>query len=279
MKSASAGQRGHTCWFDTIVTTVSNSLTSRASVMGTSQTNLMKKMIEGVTGNNAEQEKLHQLVSDTIGGTSCPMKPTNGQNALQFLKALLQVLDIGYIISSTTASHNTSGLRIMVGGKEAGAIFDLGIYLNNTVKKQMTFVHDQYKTGMYVVQVLAPTNNFARVSLQEEYKITHGDIEIKLQIRNMLVSASGHIMTYGTCKDPSEWFVYDNEFAAVGGVPKRLQSDTFENTMELIYRFPHTYFGPKTGPITMNPLHLEGLKSATTFVFDFTIAKLKRPSS
>lgn len=279
MKDARAGQRGHTCWFDTVVTTVSNSLTARTPVMGKSKDNLMDQIVSSVTsGNTAEQQKLHELISSTIGGDSCPMKPTGGQNALHFLRALLQVLEITHVISSTTASHNIPGHRLMVAGEEVGAVYDLGVYLENNTKRQVSFMTDQSKTGMFIVQVLAPTKNFARVALQSSYRIVSGDLELNLELRNMLVSSNGHIMTYGTCNDPSEWFVYDNEFSAVGGIPKRLKSESFETTMELIYRFPHTYFSERMGSVSMNPLYLEGLKSATTFVFDYKISKPKRPS-
>ena len=280
MKNVRSGQRGHTCWFDTIVTTVSNSSAARAYVMGKSNDNLMKDIVSSVTsGNNAEQQKLHELISSTINGDSCPMKPTGGQSALGFLKALLQVLDVGHVISSTTATHNISGLRMMVKGETIGAIFDLGTYLENDVKKKIVFMHDYRPTGMYAVQVLAPTRNFARVVPRDVYKFIYEDLEMTLEIKNMLVSSNGHIMTYGTCNNPTEWFVYDNEYAAAGGLPKRLKSESFENTMELIYRFPHTYFSPAMGSVSMNPLHLEGLASATTFVFDYKITKLKRNST
>ena len=75
-------------------------------------------------------------------------------------------------------------------------------------------------------------------------------MKYQMTLRSVLVSEIGHVIVYGYCKDPSEWFVYDNEYVVFSnndGYIYRMESGTSRDgdNVVAIYESP---FMPVTDP-------------------------------
>lgn len=277
MANANASQRGHSCWFSTVTTSIANSITARKSVIGESHLLgkiSIKRRSSGTdvgtdiithAGQEKYDEKLHESVTKMLGGDACPLKPKEGHNALKFMKQLLNVLDIENVIISTTAKSNSAALPVSTPTCEM-ATFDVSRYLEEDGLEKIRPA--QITSGICAVQVLAPSSGCAKIIGLLETIVVGKFEKYELKLRNMLVSVKGHVMTYGQCNDAREWWVYDNEFAGRGSPPRKFESFSLQATMDLIFSFPHTFFSPKIGAVAMNPLFLSGPQSATTFMFD-----------
>lgn len=275
MATANASQRGHSCWFSTVTTSVANSLTAKKSVTGDSS--ILGKLKRPSTDNDLGteiikhagqekyDEKLHESVTRMLGGDACPLKPKEGHNALKFMQKLLNVLEVENVIISATARANTASLPIKTPGCDM-ITFDMQNYLE--VEGLAKIRSSQVTSGICAIQVLAPSNGCAKIVGLSDTIVIGKFEKYELKLRNMLVSVEGHVMTYGQCDDPSEWWVYDNEFAGRGSPSRKFESFSMQATMDLIFSFPHTFFSPKMGAVAMNPLYLNGPRSATTFMFD-----------
>lgn len=271
MSKADASQRGHTCWVDSVVLSVANSITGREISLSPRKSFSLTKerSIQSDIFDHAGQEKyeqeLHLSLTNMMGKDVCPLKPKEGHNALNFLKKLLEFLEIPKIILYTNAKSNNVTAPIALENCTMSS-FDLSTYLSEDALPKINMF--QIKSGIFAVQVLPSATGCSRViGLSEVIRI--GNYELKL--RNMLVSSHGHVITIGTCDKPNEWYVYDNEFTGKGSPLRKFESFTFQSVMDLMFNFPHTYFNPKIGAIPLNPLFLEGKQSATTFMFDIRL--------
>lgn len=268
MSKADASQRGHTCWIDSVVLSVANSVTAKEISLSPRKTFSLKRdnSIQSEIFEHAGQEKyeesLHLSLTSMMGKDVCPLKPKEGHNALNFLKKLLEFLEIPKVILSTVAKSNTVIPPLNLQNCSMSS-FDMFTYLSGDALQKIRI--SQIDSGICAIQVLPSAVGCSRIIGLSEVMII-GSYELKL--RNMLVSSHGHVISIGTCNNPNEWYVYDNEFAGKGSPLRKFESFTFQSVMDLMFNFPHTYFNPKIGAIPLNPLFLEGKQSATTFMFD-----------
>jgi len=271
MTKADASQRGHSCWFSSVTTSVANSITARESTVSKRSSFGLKKEISigsdifSHAGQEKHEERIHLKLTEMIGKDACPLKPKEGHNALNFMKKLLNLLQIENVIISTNAKANTT-LPITNLGTCSMSNFDMLTYLETEALQKIKL--SNVSSGICAIQVLAPASGCSSIIGLSD-TITIGKFEkYELKLRNMLVSSHGHVITIGTCDKPNEWYVYDNEFAGKGSPLRKFESFSFQSVMDLMFNFPHTYFNPKIGAIPLNPLFLEGKQSATTFMFD-----------
>jgi len=274
MATADASQRGHTCWFDTIILAVANSKTSREihkkSIFAKLQGSDLSDEILSKAGKHSSGDKLHDTISSALGGDVCPRKPVEGHNALKFLNGLLSLLDVGYVILSTTAVSNTSE-KISEVGPCRTHIFNLEDYIKT--KGLSKIRASQVETGVCAVQVVSPISGCAKIVLTSDTIDIGLHEKYQLTLRNIIVSSKGHVITYGTCDNPNEWFIYDNELVGKGVPPRKVSSLTFESVVDQIFHFPHTFFSLKMGTVTMNPFFLDGPQSGATFMYDIRSIK------
>lgn len=273
MSKADASQRGHTCWIDSAIVSISNSITARKmnnkrgsfpTLQRQSTTQRISSEIMEHGGQEKYEEKIHLSLTQLLGKDVCPMKPKDGHNVLSFMKNLMMMMEIENVFMSRVIATSNSPIPVQDLPEIKFLTFDMSTFLNNKGSQHLHVFN--LTSGIFVVQVLSPQSMAAKITgLQEEVVI--GDYNLKL--RNMLVSTKGHVMTYGTCDKPHEWYVYDNEFSGKGSPPRKFETVSFQATMDLIFNYPHTYFSPKMGTVPMNPLFLQGPQSATTFMFDF----------
>ena len=277
MRKADASQRGNTCWFSSVLTSIANSNTVRENTLSKKKKNSsifermnpVKSDIATDILNYAGQEKYEQIIhlalTEILGVDACPVKPKDGHSSLEFMKKLLNVLDIENVVIQThivpkTPFHTIDTKHCSM------TTFDIQNYIDEQVPSRL-WAHD-ITSGICAIQVLAPTSKCAKIVGLVDKIIIGKHEKYELRLRNMLVSAHGHVITIGTCDKPNEWYIYDNEFAGRGSPLRKFESFSFQSVMDLMFNFPHTYFSPKTGPITLNPLFLNGPQSATTFMFD-----------
>ena len=268
MLKADASQRGHTCWIDSVVVSVANSITAKEISLGKRSFSLkrdssIKSDIFEHAGQEKYEEALHLSLNQMMGKDVCPLKPKEGHNALNFLKKLLDFLNIPKVILTTHAKSNTTIPPVDLQNCLMNT-FDIYTYISDNIQKISI---TQIESGICAIQVVPSATGCSKITgLSEVIRV--GNYELKL--RNMLVSSHGHVITIGTCDNPTEWYVYDNEFTGKGSKLRKFESFTFQSTMDLMFNFPHTYFNPKIGAIPLNPLFLEGKQAATTFMFDIS---------
>jgi hypothetical protein len=275
--NADTHQRGHTCWFDTAVITLANSLLLNANTIGEGRS-IFKSLslkssiqtdISKQAGLAEYSSKLHAKISKALSNEVCPMKPTEGQDMLSFLKALIDHVNIDSIVMKAPSFGNRKSIQgnpeYTCGTIDVSSIDD---FIEENLGKAMKSKNFESKNGILLVQFRGSAGECIKLQCDPEMKIETPAGIFKLTLRTMTISNRGHVMAMGRCRDQTEWTVFDNEFSGLGYSPRTYSAETFEQVREEMFSFPHCFFSPKVGVIQMNPFFKEGIKSATVFVYD-----------
>lgn len=272
MKTANTGQRGNTCWLSTVLVSVLNSKfinESGLNIFNQKESEKLKSLIKSLAGKKETEGKLHESLEQILGKDKCPLISKEGFSARTFFEGLMKKLEIPYIIGIKKATHNVPGSRPFHLDKE-GVEYDVTLTMQEDFKKVLS-VGTPPSKGIFYEQILAPDSTYGILSgIKTSVELVYfGTMKYQMTLRSVLVSEIGHVIVYGYCKDPSEWFVYDNEYVVFGGTPRRYATESLEGTLEQINTYPHTYFSLKSGLVPMNPFFLSGNRSVTTLMYDF----------
>jgi len=278
---ATSRQRGHTCWFDTAVITLANTDSLRASSLQESKSLLhrmkgpsLSKEIDKYAGDSEYVKKLHKSISTALSEDVCPLKPKAGQDMLLFLGALLTYVDIPHLILKAPSIANTpirEDGTSEIGCTHIGTM-DVDVYLeDNLVRGMSNYISRGGKDdrGILMVQVRGNDTNCLKLDCSPYLKIKTIDGVYELKLKTMTVSEHGHVMAFGRCQSDKEWTVFDNEFSGLGFDPRNFSGNSFDAVKEQMYMFPHTFFSPKIGSVSMSPFFKKGIRSGTVFVYDF----------
>lgn len=83
----------------------------------------------------------------------------------------------------------------------------MGVYLQDSTPKTIINYTNVPKHGIFAIQVCAPTANYATIiDLKPKLDVESwsGDFVYHMELKNILVSTHGHVMTYGRCKDEAD---------------------------------------------------------------------------
>ena len=276
-KDATTHQRGHTCWFDTAIVTVANTRSMRVlhDASDGSRGRFSKKRLSDEifehAGVSEYSDKLQKIISHSLGNDVCPMKPTEGQDILEFLKSLLDFMKIDHVVIKTRSVSNTP--QITMGTNEHSCerigMIDIDTYIEETLILALNKSKGTEDTGVLLVQTRGSDSTCFKLDCSQYMKISTPYGEYELSLSTMTVSDKGHVMSFGKCRSPKEWVVFDNEFTGSGYSSREFSAESFELVKEQMFKFPHTYFDPKHGPVPMNPFFKKGIRSSTIFVYDF----------
>lgn len=274
---ATTHQRGHTCWFDTAIVTLANTRSMR--ILQDNRPNIgiaaFKKTISdeiATHGGLSEfSDRLQKTISIALGEDACPMKPTSGQDMFLFLKNLLDLTNIESISMKVPSVGNTP-TRIEGNGDITCSIIheiNIDIFIEERLPRDINKGGHVRDSGVLMVQCRGGDGSCFKLDCSQSLTINtpYGSYDLKLT--SMAVSAHGHVMSFGKCGSSTQWVVFDNEFTGVGYSPRTFSAENFGLVKDQMYRFPHTYFDPKHGPIQMNPFFKQGIRSSTVFVYDF----------
>lgn len=280
--SATTHQRGHTCWFDTAIVSLANTMSMRnlhttdrkKFTLKPFKKRLSDEIVEHA-GLSEFSQKLQKTISNALGDDICPLKPKEGQDVLTFLISLLDLVKINYISMKIPSIGNTP--KLTIGDPEhtcerIGHI-DTGIYIEEKLGSILSKQENRDSGGVLLVQSRGSDGTCLDIDVQEVMEIDTPYGVYNLNLSSMLVSANGHVMSFGKCRSSTEWIVYDNEFTGSGYAPRTFAADSFEKVKEQMYKFPHTFFDPKLGMIQMNPFFKEGIRSSTLFIYDFVVTE------
>lgn len=274
---ATAHQRGHTCWFDTSIVTLANTKSMR--ILHDRRPNgglsLLKKSISEEIfthgGLSEYSDKLQKTISNALGEDSCPLKPSTGQDMLSFLQRLLDITKIENIVLKVPIVGNTP--KVFKGNPDftCSAIneIDIDIYVEDTLPKVINKTKGTGDYGVLLVQSRGGDGTCFKLNCSHFMTVDTPYGTYDLVLTSMAVSAKGHVMSFGKCRSPKEWVVFDNEFTGTGYGSRTFSATSFDLVKEQMYTFPHTFFDPNHGTIQMNPFFKDGIRSATVFVYDF----------
>lgn len=279
-KDATTHQRGHTCWFDTAIVTMANTNSMRMihdegerhhnfSIRRTKK-RISDEILEH-GGLSEYSDKLQKTISIALGEAVCPMKSSEGKDILSFLEIMFNHVKIDTMVLKVPSISNTP--MVKNGNPEhtcerIGTI-DIDTYLEENLSRGLNRRKGSDDNGVILVQCRGAENGCYDLECRQSTTIKTPYGTYELSLTSMAVSAQGHVMSFGKCRDPTEWVVFDNEFTGSGYKPRTFYADTFELVKEQMYRFPHTYFDPKHGAVPMNPFFKKGIRSSTLFVYDF----------
>lgn len=271
--SADTHQRGHTCWFDTAVITLANSMILTSNTIGESKSFFHKTSIAEDISKHAGladfSSKLHSTISTALSNDVCPLKPTDGHDMLSFLKALIDHVDIDSIVMKAPHIGNMKSIQGNPDFTCKNISFSsVDEYISETLVKSMNVKKFDSEKGIILVQFRGADGECMKLKCGPELTIETPNGTYKLTLRTMTISNRGHVMAIGRCRDETEWTVFDNEFSGLGYGPRTFSADTFEHVCDQMFSFPHSFFSPKVGVIQMNPFFKEGIKSSTVFVYD-----------
>lgn len=277
---ATSHQRGHTCWFDTAVVTLANTESLHASTLGESKNKfkLMKaptigKYIQDHAGLFEYASKLHKKISIALSEDVCPLKPESGQDMLLFLESLLTYVGIPHLTMKAPSTSNTP-IRIEGDPDTCGRIgtMDVDVFIEDKLGRAMNNYASKggkYDNGILMVQIRGHDGGCLKIDCSPYLRVEIMDSIYELKLQTMTVSEHGHVMAFGKCRSDNEWVVFDNEFSGLGFEPRTFSGKSFESVKTQMYTFPHTYFSPKVGTVSLNPFFKEGIRSSTVFVHDF----------
>ena len=279
---ATTKQRGHTCWFDTAVMTLANTDIIHASSLAESKTFFQKfkrssslsKEIDEHAGDEEYIKKLHKKISDALSEDVCPLKPTSGQDMMFFLESLLKHVDIPYVLLKAPSNTNTPIINKFdseIGCSRVGTM-DMDVY----IEEKLLLSFNNYKRkggrddrGIVMAQIRGNDSECIKIDCSPYLQIESPEGVYELKLKTMVVSEHGHVMAFGRCRSDKEWTVFDNEFSGLGFDPRTFSGKSFDAVKEQMYIFPHTFFSPKIGAVTMSPFFKKGIRSGTVFVYEF----------
>lgn len=279
---ANSHQRGHTCWFDTAVVTLANTSVLHDHNVSTASgykykfrsmmsRNSLSKDIKNHAGLSEYAQQLHKRVSDALGEEVCPMKSPSGNDMVEFMKSLMDHVNISYFAMKVPSVSNTS---ILIKGKDGitcdniGTI-DIDVYIEETLGKAISKHKDTEDEGVLLVESRGTDYSCLKLDCSPRLTVRTQGGTYTLILKTMTISNNGHVMAMGRCRGDNEWTVFDNEFSGLGFSPRNFSGDTFDNVKKQMYMFPHTYFDPNNGPVSMNPFFKMGTRSSTVFVYDY----------
>ena len=188
-----------------------------------------------------------------------------------FLRALLDINKIEHFMVKVPTISNTP--KIIEGREEhtcnKTGVVDIEVYLEENFPKILNKTKGTGDNGVLLVQFRGTDSDCFKLDCPHDMEVSTPYGEYILTLSTMTVSEHGHVMSFGKCRTPNEWTVFDNEFTGSGYGPRTYTAENFDLIKKQLFTFPHTYFDTENGAIAMNPFFKKGIKSATVFVYDF----------